>query len=203
MSDIVRIVAVWAIAALVTACSAAGVLATDDPSQKLNDAVFLFDDQGRPLRAEPLIVEAMNQYKASGDALGLANSYRVYGLFFRSRSLGQNGYPGHYREKGFIDPVATYDTRYDRSLYYFALAAGIYQSAGREDYLSNVYFHMGDVYVLKGDKVTACQYYDKSLAANSESRASHPGSEVEGAGAKTYEQRVAGAKQYAGCPPTA
>ena len=197
----IRNVLILAIAALALgACAAALVPATSDPAKKLGDAAILFDSQGRPLPAERLIVDAMNQYKAANNQLGLAESYRIYGLFFRSRILNQANYAAHYREKGFIDLVAAYDTRYDRSIYYLELAEHILKGADRLDLLSNVYFHLGDVSVLKGDKAGACKFYNQSIAAQAAFRENDPTASVDlPPDAASFNDKLRASKNYAGC----
>jgi hypothetical protein len=201
MLRVVRRIGAAAVPILLSACAAVGVVATSDPAAKLRDAMALFDDAGRPLPAEQLIVDALEQYKASNNAAGLAEAYRVYGLFFRSRSMKHPSYAAHYREKGFLDKTATYDARYDRSLYYLGMAEDIYRKIGGKDMLSNVYFHMGNVNVLKGDSTVACRYYDESLSAQAEFRAAHPDTSVVlPRGTRSFEEALAASKKYAGCP---
>ena len=60
---------------ILSGCAAAGVPYTSDPAAKLADAAQLFDIQGRPLPAEKLIVEALDQYKDTNNQLGLAEAY--------------------------------------------------------------------------------------------------------------------------------
>jgi hypothetical protein len=181
-------------------CSVAGVIATHDPDRKLHDAMELFDHQGRPLPAEPLIVEAIDQYKASSDSIGLANAYRVHGLFFRSRILGQPNYAARYETEGFLDHSATYATRYERSMDYLRMAAELLKDSDRADLLSNVYFHLGDVSLLRADRESACSYFDQSLAAQAQFRASNPDTSVElPAGSHSFEEALHNKKRYAGC----
>jgi hypothetical protein len=186
-------------AVLVMGCSAAGVFYSSDPATQLSNAAGLFDIQGRPLPAEQLIVDAIDTYRKSDDQAGLAEAYRVYGLFFRCRALAQPAYAAHYREKGFLDKSATYDTRYEVSLHYFGMAESIYKAKGQYDKLSNVYFHMGDVRILQGNSSAACHYYDESLSAHAKFLEENPGSTVDPGSKKSFEQTLAGAKKYAGC----
>src|SRR5882762_2106172 len=86
----------------ITASANAGVFSNTDPAQKLRDATDLFDFKGRPLPAEHQIVDAIAQYRASNNSLGLAEGYRVYALFLRSRTLAKPSYQKYYREKGFL-----------------------------------------------------------------------------------------------------
>ena len=186
-------------AVMVVGCAAAGVVYTSDPAKQLSNAVGLFDIQGRPLPAEQIIVDAIETYKKSDNQAGIAEGYRVYGLFFRSRSLAQPAYAEHYREKGFLDKDASYETRYERSLYYFGMAESIYKANGQDDRLSNVYFLMGDVSILQGDKNAACHYFDESIAAHMKFLEANPGTSVDPGAEKSFEKSLASAKKYAAC----
>src|SRR5947208_9599357 len=118
-------------------CAAFGVSATTDPARKLRDATALFDRQDRPLPAERLIREALELYQKNSDQLGVAEAYRTYGFFFRSSSV--NGkWNKFYRNNGFLDRSATFDTRYIKSIESFELARAIYSAHQRFDALTNV-----------------------------------------------------------------
>ena len=158
----------------------------------------LFDRQARPLPAEALIVEAVSRYQNVGDQRGLADAYRTYGLFFRSRTLALANYAAHYRAKGFLDQAATYDGRYVRALYYLHLAEGILVTIDAADLLSNVYFHIGDVSVLSGDNSAACHYYAMSAKSQGEFRVTHPGRLSAGELAN-FDTAIASAQSHAGC----
>jgi hypothetical protein len=191
--------------ALLAACAAAGVVATSDSAKELSDAMELFDYAGRPLPAEKLIVEAIAKYRASDNELGLAEGYRVYGLFFRSKSLSEPGYKKAYSERGFLDPSATWENRYAASLEYFRKSAAILTRFDRLDLLSNVYFHMGEDSILMHDMANACAELDQSLEAHAEFMRRHPGTDVDlPRGYKSFDDAIAPAKQAAGCAvPTA
>src|SRR5436190_669032 len=105
-------------------CAGVGVVATDDPAAKLHDAAYLYSKAGRPLIAERLIRQAIDLYEKNNDQLGLAEAYRQYGLFFLSPSIQK--WNKVYRDSGFLDKSATFDTRYAKSIEYFEKAAAIY-----------------------------------------------------------------------------
>lgn len=156
------------------ACAAVGVPYTNDPASKLNQATALFDGEGRPFPAERLIVDAIGDYERASDKVGLANAYRVYGLFFRSRVLGREPYASHYRDNGFLDKEARFDQRYERAMHYLALSEGLYRNIDKKDMLSNIYYHMGDASILQGNQISACQYYDRSVEVQAAFRAESP-----------------------------
>jgi hypothetical protein len=196
----VRVVCLgFAVVVVLAACAAAGVPVTSNPDTKVQEAIVLVDQQGRPFPAEKLIVEAIQEYKTAGDESGLADAYRAYGLFFRSRTLANASYAAHYREKGFLDKDASYDTRYDRSLYYFTMARKLYGAAGKDDLLSNVEFHIGDVNVLKGDTAAACSAYEDALNTQALFRRKNPMASVDTGTHESFDAAVHASMLHAGC----
>jgi len=131
-------------------CAAFGVPATSDSAGKLRDATALFDRQDRPLPAERLIREALEVYQRNGDQLGVAEAYRTYGFFFRARSVGGK-WSKFYRDNGFLDRSATFDTRYMKSIEYFEMARAIFSAHQRFDALTNVDLNMGFTFELMGN----------------------------------------------------
>jgi tetratricopeptide (TPR) repeat protein len=179
-------------------CAAFGVPATTDPAGKLRDATALFDRQDRPLPAERLIREALELYQKNGDQLGVAEAYRTYGFFFRSSSV--NGkWSKFYRDNGFLDRSATFDTLYIKSIEYFEMARAIYSAHQRLDALTNVDLNMGFTYELMGDPQAACQAFDRSRQDHTEMLRRNPGARIEMQGFSTYEQFLAPHRQRAGC----
>lgn len=177
------------------------MVATPDPAKKLRDAINLFDYAGRPLPAEKLIVDAIAQYQAANDVPGLADGYRVYGMFFGSRSVAAAGYQQHYSEKGFLDPSATWEGRYTKSIEYLHKPEALLKQIDRLDLLSNVYYHMADDFVLMHDVGSACHEFDQSLEANIEFRRRHPATEADlPKGYKSFDDGIATAKRTTGCP---
>jgi tetratricopeptide (TPR) repeat protein len=154
-------------AVTIAGCAGVGVVATDDPAAKLRDATYLFDRQDRPLIAERLIREAIVSYQSNNDQLGLAEAYRTYGFFFRSRAI--NGKWGnYYRKNGFLDRSATFDTRYDKSIEYFEMARQLFAESKRFDALTNVDLNIGFTYIAMGNRLAACRAFDRSLENNQE-----------------------------------
>jgi hypothetical protein len=200
MRDLTRNVIASCVAILLTTSMYAPPASASGPAAKLSKAMMLINDHGRPLPAEQLIVDAIGQYRKSNDSIGLADAYRVYALFFRSRVLEQANYAARYQEKGFLDRDATYEARYERSMSYLRMAESLLKDSDRADLLSNVYFHMGDVSLLMMDAEAACRYFDQSLAAQATFRAAHPETAVDlPPGTHTFEEALQGKKQYVGC----
>lgn len=189
---------------LLSGCAAYGVPATSDPWQKLKYAVDLFDHRGRPLPAERLIREAVTIFHERNDEMSLAHAYRTYGFFFRSQSIDR--WQHHYKTNGFIEPGATYDTRYDKSIEYFGKAATIFQAHQDDGWLSNVYFNMGLTYVAAKRSDRACEAIAKASDSHKRYLAEHPGIVVDlPYGYHSFEEYLQSLREKIPCPavPTA
>ncbi len=162
--------------AVLTGCSAMLVPASDDPATKLKQATSLFDRQDRPLPAERLIREAIDIYNKENNQLGLADAYRTYGFFFRSASIEK--WHKHYKESGFLEKSATFDTRYDKSIEYFEKAKNIFTSYKKFDDLVNVDLNMGFTYEFAGNKAGACKAYEASISSSREYSRLNPNSKL-------------------------
>lgn len=157
-------------------CSAAGVVASSNPQQKLADADGLLD-QGRSLPAERLIAEAVQSCTTAADPLCLADAYRGYGLFFMSSALA--GQKDRYMTQGFRDSTATYEQRYVKANEYLEKSRAIYAKAGRFEVVTNLHLNRGFAYELAGDKAAACQAFAESLAASRENARLKPGAVIQ------------------------
>lgn len=180
-------------------CAGVGVVSSSDPKVKLSDATSLFDQQDRPLIAEQLIREAIGICEKSADKSCLADSYRTYGFFFRSRSVSGNS-SKYYQEHGFLDKSATFDTRYAKSIEYFKKSREIYAHLEKYDALTNVDLNMGFSYELMGEKKLACQAFDASAADNRENLHRNPNANVAlPKGVTSFEEFMAPHRKRAGC----
>src|SRR5258708_6268973 len=146
---------------LVIGCAAAVVPYTKDPQKKLVNAKDLFDFQDRPLPAERFIAEAIDSFKKSNDEVGLADAYRLYGLFFQSEAVDRWG--NIYRKQGFLDKTATFDGRKNRALGYFEEARALYSEHHVYDRLTNVDLNMGFSFERNHQLPEACKAYDRAL----------------------------------------
>ena len=146
---------------MLSGCAGIGVIETSDPAVKLSDAGYL-QDRDRPLIAERLIREATEIYQSKNDQLGLAKSNMAYGHFFMSPTL-EGKWSTFYRERGFIDKSATYDSRYEKAIEYFEKALPVLRDHQKYDKMTNAYANEGFVYVMLGKREAACQAFDKSL----------------------------------------
>jgi len=159
----VAILAVYLLG-LLGGCAAALVPSTSDPARKLGWAQELMDNKNRPLPAEKLVNEAIEIYTVQQNELGLAEAYRVYGLFFKSYAVASQ--QRHYEESGFLDKSATYAKRFEKSLEYFEKSRDLLQKNGDLDSLPNVYVQIGITYTFMNNSIAACNSYDASLKAH-------------------------------------
>jgi hypothetical protein len=178
------------------------MVATSDPAEKLRQAATLFGQRPRPMLAEQLIQEALRTYTERNDELGRAEAYRIYGLFFRAPMLVK--FADYYRERGFIDPTARYDTRLEKSIEYFDRARALLETRGLHDTLTNVWLNTGFTYEFMKDPVRACEAYARSHAAYRAHMRAHPDSKVEvPPGWFSFEDYIGGVTQRVGCSPDA
>lgn len=174
MISIDKLLILSTLTAVLTACSGFGVPQQDDPLAKLNQAESLFLEQDRPLMAEMLILEAMSIYKTQNNLHGLGNANREYADLLRSASVSGK-WAGHYQSKGFQDKSVTFGNRieksneyYERAISYYAKAAQTFRQEQRFDALTNVYFNTAWSYSQTGDRLSACNYYDQTLASHTD-----------------------------------
>jgi hypothetical protein len=179
-------------------CAAMGVVATSDPMKELGNAVALFD-HGRPLPAERMIVDAIEQCRKINKPECDGEAYRVYGLFFQSAAVTENVY--FYQEHGFLDKSATWDTRYQASILYFRKAGVIAEETDHYDVVSNIHYHIGRDFSYMHDTASACTEFDQSSNAHEEFQRKNPGGTVklvEGHG--SFGDTIAEVKRKIGCP---
>jgi tetratricopeptide (TPR) repeat protein len=94
--------------------------------------------------------------------IGLANAYRAYAFFFSSKAVEASKY---YRENGFLDNSAGFDSRYPKSIEYFDKAGSIFLAQKRFDALTNVNLNKAFTYAQMGDHKAACAAFEESLAS--------------------------------------
>lgn len=177
---------------------------SSDPAIKLEEAAR-YMAQEQPLPAERLIMEAMQIYETENNPEGLGNAYRDFGAFLRSNAIAQREQT--YREAGFLDNSITYDNRYeksneylDRAITQYNIAASRYQSQGRYDLLSTLYYTQASVYLLQNNNGMACSSYDQSRSAYAESAVRNASIQpVIPSGYSSFHEAITAAKNQAGC----
>lgn len=189
----------------IAGCAGIGVVETSDPRTKLSDAQYLFDHEGRPLIAERLIREAIDIFQKNNDDAGLGNAYFTYAWFFLSPSIDKWGKV--YRESGFLDKTATFDSRFSKADESFAKSAEYFLKArdgllrsSKYDTLANADRLRGIAYMRLKKRGASCSAFDESLEsyrlyinATEDAKLSLP------KGYATYEELIASLKKTAEC----
>lgn len=191
--------------AALTACAGVGIVATDDPLAKLNDAEDLIMRQDRPLPAERLIREAIAIYEERSDQHGLGNANREYGDLLRSHAI--LNWETVYRRDGFQDTSITFENRFEKasefyrkSITYYERAEPLLQQAGKYDALTNVYFNAAWSHLQVGENEKACGYYDKTTQAYDENKRRNPSAKPYiPSGSGSFAEFISATKRRAGC----
>lgn len=163
----------------ITGCNGVGVVNTNNPQQKLEQADSLLYEQNRPLLAERLIFEAITEYRQTNNQFGLANALRDYGDLLGSSAVAQAGV--QFLRAGFHDPDVTMQNNLDKSKYYFAQSIEHYNLAGIEvsrngelSKLMNIYFNIGGLSARLGNQSKSCAFLDKASNAYNDAVLQNP-----------------------------
>jgi len=145
---------------LLASCAARS---TTDPAVKLSWAAEEFNRKEDPIAAEELLQDALQIYRKQMDRLGLAETYRQYGLFLRSHSVTK--FKEHYQRAGFLDETVRFNTRYEKALEYFNKSKDIFAEQQQPGPLSNVYLSMAKTYALMNKVPESCENLAKGRAS--------------------------------------
>lgn len=199
-------VLVVGLALQISGCAGVGIVETSSPLNKLADAEYLIKATNRVLPAEKLIWEAIAIYQESNDLHGLGNAYRTYSELLKSKAISVE-LAKYYQTNGFRDKSVTFDNRIAKSQEYFAKAFDYYlkaeqplREAKRFDALTNLFWNLGHIYVLRGEGVAACTNYDKSLEAFNENIRLNPTVKPRTDGLNgTFPEAIAKVKKSVNC----
>lgn len=140
---------------LILGCAAAGVPYTSDPTEKLNNAYYLMNSEGRALPAEKLGLEALADFKAANDIYGEAEAEHFLGTFYKSRVY--RSYSDFYIKHNEYDPTA------QKSISHFDNAIQAFERDGDYWGVSKSTFAMGNAYATDNDYENACRKYQEAL----------------------------------------
>jgi tetratricopeptide (TPR) repeat protein len=189
---------------LLSGCAGVGIVATSDPTGKLNGAEYLFAVKNRPVPAEELIQQAIVIFQERNDSQGLGNANREYGDLLRSQAVVN--WESAYLRSGFRERSITYGNRLEKATEYYAKALEYYGIAEKEalaadkyDALTNVYFNMGLSNLALGVTAEACTDFNRTLEAYSENMQRNPDAHPHGSKFGTIPDTIVVAKKQAGC----
>jgi hypothetical protein len=168
--------------ALLAGCAARS---TSDPALKLSWAAEEFGWKEDPIAAEELLQDSLQIYRKQMNRIGLAETYRQYGLFLRSNAVTK--LKDHYQREGFLDETIRYNTRYEKALEFFNKSREIFAEQNNAGMLSNVYLSMAKTYALMDKVPESCENLDKGRKSYAS---------VKGVKAETREIGVDEAENY-------
>ena len=142
--------------ALIAGCAARS---TNDPALKLSWAAEEFNRNENPIAAEELLQDALQTYRKQMNRVGLAETYRQYGLFLRSLAVSKS--KEHYQRVGFLDETVRFNNRYDKAIEYFNKSKDIFAEQNLPGPLSDIYISIAKTYALMNRAPESCESLDK------------------------------------------
>jgi len=132
---------------------------TSDPALKLTWAAEEYNYKENPIAAEELLQESLEIYRKQMNQLGLAETYRQYGLFLRSHAVTKN--KEHYKQFGFLDESVRFNNRYEKALEYLNKSKEIFVSKNMPKPLTDIYLSMAKTYALMDMTTESCDNLEK------------------------------------------
>jgi tetratricopeptide (TPR) repeat protein len=171
-----------------------------DPSGKLKEAEELFSSKDEPVQAEKLLHEVAETYGKNQDDLGLAETYRQFGLFYRSNAV--NKFEKYYLKEGFLDKTVKFPARYQKSIEYFNKAKEIFSTNRQYAVLSNLQISLAKTYDLMNQHELACTAFDQGLENHLafKKSATQDALDLHKEEIANYEEYIGIMKKQAGCP---
>lgn len=187
------------LAGLLISCAARS---TKDPAVMLQWASEEFSRKDDPLAAEEFLQQALEVYRKKMDRLGLAETYRQYGLFLRSNAVSK--FQKHYNTVGFLDESVKFTNRYQRAVEYLLKAQEIFEENRKYDTLSTVHISLAKTYAHLNRAQEACDSLTKGMASYNAFKKSNPDmKEFHAEEVADYEEYIGILRQQLACPPEA
>ena len=187
------------LAGLVVACAARS---TRDPAVMLQWASEEFSSKDDPVAAEEFLQQALEMYRKKMDRLGLAETYRQYGLFLRSNAVSK--FEKHYNTVGFLDESVKFSNRYQKAVEYLIKAQEIFEENKKYDTLSTVHISLAKTYAQLNRPLEACDSLTKGMASYNAFKKSNPDmKEFHAEEVADYEEYIGILRQQLACPPEA
>ena len=123
-----------------TGCSAVGVVETNDPHEKIEQAIYLLISENRPIPADKLLAQAINIFEQQHDQMGLVRAYRARGHFLLSDSVKNNS--KFFINHGFFIDGDVYNKREEKAIEYFLKIRAILDGDTRPLYSAKTQINM-------------------------------------------------------------
>ena len=132
---------------MLSACAGINVIETSDPNVKLQQSKQMIQ-QGRPLMADRLILQAIELYKKNNNSLGVAEAYFSYAAL--------------YREDSIKSYKSIYDPTFQKSINSYQEAIIWFKKAKSEIGVAKTLASIGMIYGSRGDFEKTCSYLIES-----------------------------------------
>ena len=130
-------------ALLLSGCAGMNVIETSDPNIKLKQSREMIQ-QGRPLMADSLILQAIKLYKNNNNSLGVAEAYFSYAAL--------------YREDSIKSYKTIYDPTFQKSIDSYHEAITWFKKAKSDIGVAKTLASIGMIYGSKGNFEKTCSY---------------------------------------------
>ncbi|MEK6743823.1 MAG: tetratricopeptide repeat protein [Nitrospirota bacterium] len=187
------------LAGLLLSCAARS---TKDPAVMLQWASEEFSSKDDPLAAEEFLQQALEVYRKKMDRLGLAETYRQYGLFLRSNAVSK--FHKHYNTVGFLDESVKFTNRYQKAVEYLVKAQEIFEENKKYDTLSTVHISLAKTYAHLNRTQEACDSLTKGMASYNAFKKTNPDmKEFHAEEVADYEEYIGILRKQLSCPAEA
>jgi tetratricopeptide (TPR) repeat protein len=184
---------------LLIACAARS---TKDPAVMLQWASEEFSSKDDPIAAENFLQQALDVYQKKMDRLGLAETYRQYGLFLRSNAVSK--FEKHYNTVGFLDESVKFTNRYQKAIEYLIKAQDIFDENKKYDTLSTVHISLAKTYAYLNRIQEAYDSLTNGMTSYNAFKRSNPDmKEYHAEEVADYEEYIGILRQQLACPPAA
>ena len=169
-----RFIIISILLSTIIGCSAAGVVQTNDPYQKVRDAHTMMQ-QGRGIPAERFATEALTEFTTKGDKFGEGEANVALGLLYKSQLMKNN----------------------DKSIKHFKQAINAFESINDYAQLAKAKFGLANAYGSNNQKEELCQMYKESLNDYKTSLITNPNSKFEfNPRFKSFDEMVEGFRSH-------
>jgi hypothetical protein len=142
-----------------TGCSAVGIVETNDPHEKIEQAIYLLNSENRPIPADKLLAQAINIFEQNNDQMGLVRAYRARGHFLLSDSVKNSS--EFFINHGFFIDGKVYNKREEKAIEYFLKVREILERDSRPLYSAKTQINMTltEMYAKYSDNTqNVCKY---------------------------------------------
>ena len=135
----IKLILMFLLSAFIFGCSAVGVVATNNPHKKIDQAVSLINSN-RPIPADTLIAQAIEIFENKNDHAGLFRAYEAKTTLLLSKAVENN--ESFFRKSGFTGDGKIYGQRHEKAIEYFLKITDIIKNNSRNPYPALTLIHI-------------------------------------------------------------